>query len=63
MNPETKMAAVDHLAERPKQAEAERRERKLGLQLIVDGIPTQVAVIAHRRFDGVFAGFTFVAFP
>jgi PAS domain-containing protein len=46
MNPETRMAAGDNLAERLKQAEAELRERKLGLQLIVDGIPTQVAVIA-----------------
>ena len=46
MNPGTRRAGGDNLAERLKQAEAELRERKLGLQLIVDAIPTQVAVIA-----------------
>src|SRR5436190_1435451 len=46
MNPGTKRATGDDLAERLEQAEAALRERKLDLQLIVDSIPAQVAIIA-----------------
>ncbi|MCM3874470.1 MAG: PAS domain-containing protein [Pyrinomonadaceae bacterium] len=46
MNPRLeKSAPGDDLAERLKQAEAALRERKLDLQLMVDSIPAQVAVI------------------
>jgi PAS domain S-box-containing protein len=46
MNPGTKRATGDDLAERLEQAEAALRERKLDLQLIADSIPAQVAIIA-----------------
>ena len=46
VKPEVKRTAGDDLAERLEQAEAALRERKLDLQLIVDSIPAQVAVIA-----------------
>ena len=46
MNPRLeKRASGDDLAERLEQAEAALRERKLDLQLMVDSIPAQVAVI------------------
>ena len=45
MNPGVKRSVSDDLAERLEQAEAALRERKLDLQLIVDSIPAQVAVI------------------
>jgi PAS domain S-box-containing protein len=46
MNPRLeKSASGDDLAERLEQAEAALRERKLDLQLMVDSIPAQVAVI------------------
>src|SRR6266550_3077171 len=46
MNPGTKRATGDDLAEGLERAEAALRERKLDLQLIVDSIPAQVAIIA-----------------
>jgi PAS domain S-box-containing protein len=46
VNSAGKSASGDDLAERLEQAEAALRERKLDLQLIVDSIPAQVAVIA-----------------
>ena len=46
MNQGTQMASGDNLTERLEQAEAALRERKLDLQLIVDSIPAQVAIIA-----------------
>jgi len=45
VNPGVKRSVSDDLAERLEQAEAALRERKLDLQLIVDSIPAQVAVI------------------
>ena len=45
MNPGVKRTASDDPAERLNQAEAALRERKLDLQLMVDSIPAQVAVI------------------
>jgi PAS domain S-box-containing protein len=45
VNPGVKSSVDDDLAERLKQAEAALRERKLDLQLMVDSIPAQVAVI------------------
>jgi PAS domain S-box-containing protein len=46
MNPRLeKSASGDDLAERLEQAEAVLRERKLDLQLMVDSVPAQVAVI------------------
>jgi PAS domain S-box-containing protein len=46
VNPGVKRTAGDDLAERLEQAEAALRERKLDLQLMVDSIPAQVAVMA-----------------
>jgi hypothetical protein len=46
VNPGTKRATGDDLAERLEQAEAGLRERKLDLQLMVDSIPAPVAIIA-----------------
>jgi len=45
VNPGVKRTASDDPAERLNQAEAALRERKLDLQLMVDSIPAQVAVI------------------
>jgi len=45
VKPEVKSTARDDLARRLEQAETELRERKLDLQLMVDSIPAQVAVI------------------
>jgi PAS domain S-box-containing protein len=46
VNTGVKRTAGDDLAQRLEQAEAALRERKLDLQLMVDSIPAQVAVIA-----------------
>jgi PAS domain S-box-containing protein len=46
VNPGVKRSAGDDLAKRLEQAEAALRERKLDLQLMVDSIPAQVAVMS-----------------